>query len=41
MAYYVGMNAEATADAIWSAVGSTLGSSDNVANDAHSKNILF
>jgi integrase len=37
MAYYVGTNAEATAEAIWPAVGSR----HDAANDAHSKNILL
>ena len=41
MAYYVGTNAEATADAIWEAVGSTPGNSCDGAKDAHSTNTLF
>ena len=38
MAYYVGENAEATADALWAAVGNTLGNtpSTNEKRDAKS-----
>ena len=35
MAYYVGTNAEATADALWAAVGTSLGYHPNQRNIAH------
>ena len=36
--FYVGQNAEATADAIWEASGNTPGSSDRPANKKHRQN---
>ena len=38
MKYYVGQNAEAMADAVWAAVGDTLGDTGQPAKDERSEN---
>jgi hypothetical protein len=38
MKFYVGQNAEATADAVWNAAGNTLGHTPSKGNAANSEN---
>ena len=41
MKYYVGLNAEATAEELWAALGNTLGNSQPIKENEDSENLLF